>query len=153
GIKPDGTFQDPGMNSFNHYAYGAIGDWMYRVVGGLDTDPNEPGYKHVLIQPEPGGGLTYARADLHTMYGEAGSGWKFDGGRLVVNAAVPPNAHGTVRLPGATLAQVTESGKALSEAPGVTASRQDGPDVIVEIGSGQYAFAYPATVQSASAAE
>ena len=54
GQKPDGTFQDVGMNSFNHYAYGAIGEWMYRVVAGLELDPREPGYKHVLAQPRPG---------------------------------------------------------------------------------------------------
>ena len=64
GQKPDGTFQDVGMNSFNHYAYGAIGEWMYRVVAGLEIDPREPGYKHVLVQPQPGGGLTSAEARL-----------------------------------------------------------------------------------------
>src|SRR5690606_23424853 len=52
GIKPDSTFQDKGMNSFNHYAYGAIGEWLYSVVAGIDVDPKEPGYKHVLIQPQ-----------------------------------------------------------------------------------------------------
>ena len=62
GQKPDGSFQDAGMNSFNHYAYGAIGEWMYRVVAGLELDPREPGYKHVLVQPQPGGGLTSAEA-------------------------------------------------------------------------------------------
>ena len=60
GQKPDGSFQDAGMNSFNHYAYGAIGEWMYRVVAGLELDPAEPGYRHVLVQPQPGGGLTSA---------------------------------------------------------------------------------------------
>ena len=52
--KPDGTFQDAGMNSFNHYAYGAIGEWMYRVVAGLEIDPAEPGYKHVLVSAAAG---------------------------------------------------------------------------------------------------
>ena len=52
------------MNSFNHYAYGAIGEWMYRVVAGLELDPSEPGYKHVLVQPQPGGGLTLGGAAL-----------------------------------------------------------------------------------------
>ncbi|HEX9186556.1 MAG TPA: family 78 glycoside hydrolase catalytic domain, partial [Vicinamibacteria bacterium] len=75
GQKPDGSFQDAGMNSFNHYAYGAIGEWMYRVVAGLDLDPREPGYRHVLVQPQPGGGLTAAEARLETPYGEAASGW------------------------------------------------------------------------------
>ena len=107
------------MNSFNHYAYGAIGDWMYRVVAGIELDPAEPGYKHVLIQPQPGGGLTSAEARLETLYGEAASGWALADGKPTVSAAVPPNAHGTVRLPAATLAGVTEGGLAVAAAPGV----------------------------------
>ena len=52
------------MNSFNHYAYGAIGDWMVHTVAGLDLDEKSPGYKHVVVHPQPGGGLTSARAEL-----------------------------------------------------------------------------------------
>src|SRR5690606_1675226 len=63
GIKPDGSFWSDDMNSFNHYSYGAIGEWLYRTVAGLDLDESQPGYKHVLIQPQIGGqGLSYARA-------------------------------------------------------------------------------------------
>ncbi len=126
GQKPDGTFQDAGMNSFNHYAYGAIGEWMYRVVAGLELDPAEPGYKHVLVQPQPGGGLTSAEARLQTLYGETVSGWSLADGKVTVTATVPPNAHGTVRLPAATLADVTEGGLAVARAPGVKAAAQDG---------------------------
>ena len=61
GQKPDGSFQDPFMNSFNHYAYGAIGEWLYRHVAGIDIDPEAPGYKHILLAPHPGGGLTSVR--------------------------------------------------------------------------------------------
>ena len=57
GQKPDSTFQNKGMNSFNHYAYGAIGDWMYRVVAGMEI--GKPGYKHILIQPQPNSRLDY----------------------------------------------------------------------------------------------
>ena len=144
GLKPDGSFQDAGMNSFNHYAYGAIGEWMYRVVAGLELDPAEPGYKHVLVQPQPGGGLTSARASLATLYGDAASGWSLANGKLTVSATVPPNAHGTVRLPAATLADVTEGGVAVAKAAGVTKAAQDGDDVVIEVGSGRYEFAYDA---------
>ena len=75
GQKPDSTFQESSMNSFNHYAYGAVGDWMYRVVAGLNIDPAQPGYKHIVLRPQPGGGFTYATASLQTPYGEAASGW------------------------------------------------------------------------------
>jgi alpha-L-rhamnosidase len=144
GLKPDGSFQDEGMNSFNHYAYGAVGEWMYRVVAGLELDPAEPGYKHVLVQPQPGGGLTSARARLLTPYGETVSGWSYGDGRMSVTATVPPNARGTVRLPGAALADVTEGGVALANATGITGAAQDGEDVRVEVGSGRYVFDYAA---------
>jgi alpha-L-rhamnosidase len=142
GQKPDGTFQDAGMNSFNHYAYGAIGEWMYRVVAGLELDPKEPGYRHVLVQPQPGGGLTSAEARLETLYGETVAGWTLAGGKVTVAATVPPNAHGTVRLPAAMLAGVTEGGLAVGSAPGVKAAAQDKDDVVVQVGSGRYQFVY-----------
>ena len=142
GLKPDGTFQDPGMNSFNHYAYGAIGDWMYRFVAGIDTAPDGPGYKHVLIQPHPGGGLTNVTAKLETMYGPVKSAWKLDGGGMSLDVGVPPNTHATIRLPGAILEGVTEGGGPAEKAAGVKAARQDGGAVIVETGSGNYTFRF-----------
>ncbi len=64
GIRPDSTFETPSMNSFNHYAYGAIGDWMYRVIAGLDTYADGPGYKHILVMPHPGGDSSMHRQVL-----------------------------------------------------------------------------------------
>ena len=145
GQKPDGSFQDEGMNSFNHYAYGALGEWMYRVVAGLEIDPAEPGYRHVLVQPQPGGGLTSVEARLDTMFGEATSAWALveeDG--FQVTATVPPNAWGTVRLPNAVLAEVTEGGRPVVSVPGVRKATQAEDVVVVEVGSGRYRFAYPA---------
>jgi alpha-L-rhamnosidase len=142
GQKPDGSFQDVGMNSFNHYAYGAIGDWMVRVVAGLDIDETAPGYKHIVIAPRPGGELTSARAELMTQYGSAVSGWTLDGARMTMTVRVPPNTRATVRLPGATLAGVNEGARAVAGAPGVTSAAQSGADVEVNVGSGDYSFAY-----------
>jgi alpha-L-rhamnosidase len=145
GQKPDGTFQDASMNSFNHYAYGAIGDWMYRVMGGIEIDEAQPGYKHVLVQPRPGGGLTSVTARHETPYGKLASAWTVKDGRFELLVEVPPNSRATVRLPKAQLASVTESAKALVEGNGVAGRRQDGDAVVVEVGSGRYRFAYPAT--------
>jgi alpha-L-rhamnosidase len=142
GQKPDGSFQDVGMNSFNHYAYGAIGEWMYRVMAGLEIDPDAPGYKHILIQPQPGGGFTSARAAHQTMYGRASSAWTIRDGKFELAVEIPANTRATVRLPKAQLAGATESGKALAVGDGITATRQDKDSVIVEIGSGRYRFAY-----------
>ena len=144
GQKPDKSFQDVGMNSFNHYAYGAIGDWMVRTVAGLDLDETVPAYKHLRIAPRPGGGLTSARAELLTPYGAALSGWTIAGGRMRVNVRVPPNARATVRLPSARLGSVMEGGRAVATSDGVTSATQSGDDAVIEIGSGEYAFEYAA---------
>lgn len=140
GIKTDSSFQDPGMNSFNHYAYGAIGDWMYRVVAGLE--PGAPGYKHIRIQPHPTDSLSYARASYETMYGTAASGWERRDGQLTVGAAIPANTTATIVLPDARLAEVQESGQAL-QGNNLFKARQEGSAVIVEAGSGEYRFVYP----------
>jgi alpha-L-rhamnosidase len=140
GIKPDGSFQDAGMNSFNHYAYGAIGEWLYRVVAGLEIDADQPGYKHVLIQPRPGGGLTQARAALQSMYGEIVSAWQLSETGLRLQVSLPPNTHATLRLPASDLAQVSEGGQPLGQAPGMTEAHLEGGAVVVQVGSGHYDF-------------
>ncbi len=142
GLKPDGTFQDKGMNSFNHYAYGAIGEWMYRVMAGIEIDPAAPGYKHILIQPQPGGGFTNVKAAHRTMYGKVSSAWTLKDGQFELAVEIPANTRATVRLPKAQLAGVTESGRAPAIGGGITGVRQDGDSVVVEIGSGLYRFAY-----------
>lgn len=143
GQKPDGTFQDASMNSFNHYAYGAIGEWMYRVMAGIDVDEAEPGFQHILIQPRPGGGIAKASATQQTPYGKAASAWMRAGGRFELTVEVPPNAWATVRLPRARLADVSEGGKPLADSEGIRSRRQGGEDALVEVGSGRYQFSYP----------
>src|SRR4029079_770211 len=107
GQKPDGSFQDKGMNSFNHYAYGAIGDWMYRVMGGIELDRAEQGYKQVLVQPRPGGGCTSVKASHASPYGAVAAAWTLSNGTFELVVTVPPNTHATVRLPDATVGSVT----------------------------------------------
>jgi alpha-L-rhamnosidase len=143
GIKPDGSFQDEGMNSFNHYAYGAIGEWLYSVVAGLEIDPEQPGYKHVIVQPHTGGGLTYAKATHQSMYGTVAAGWELRDGVLHVGIDVPANTRATVRLPLAQLADVQESGQSLPAAQGIIRASQDGKTVVIGVGSGKYEFTYP----------
>ena len=140
GQKPDGSFQDRGMNSFNHYAYGAVGDWMYQVVSGIDIDPEVPGYKHILIQPQPGGGLTHVRASHASMYGKITSEWQIRDDQISLTVEIPANTRATVRLPKATLEKVLEGGRPLT---GDIRTRQDKNAVVVEIGSGRYTFSYP----------
>ena len=106
GIKPDGTFQDAGMNSFNHYAYGAIGAWMYGVVAGIRIDETNPGYKHILIAPRPGGGLTFAKAAVESQYGRVASEWQIKDGNLKLQVTIPPNTTATVTMPTGKVEQV-----------------------------------------------
>ena len=140
GIKPDGSFQSASMNSFNHYAYGAIGEWMYQVIAGLELDEHAPGYKHVLIEPHPGGGLTRASASVESMYGRVASAWEIAGGKLTVNIEVPVNTTARVRLPNARLEEVSEGGKALTGRSEISNPRQVGDATVVEVGSGKYIF-------------
>lgn len=140
GEKPDGSFQDVGMNSFNHYAYGAIGDWMYNVVAGIAVDEKQPGYKHILIEPRPGGGLRYAKAGVDSVYGHVESSWKINDRELTLSVEVPPNTTATVRLPGASLEGVQEGGKPLSGRAEFSGMKQAGDGVIIDVGSGKYEF-------------
>jgi len=143
GQKPDGTFQDKGMNSFNHYAYGAIGEWLYKAVAGIEIDPQQPGYRHILIRPHPGGGLDHAKAAIDTVYGPASSDWKISNGQFTLAVEVPPNTKATVRLPGARKDQVRESGRAITTGSGIVDIAEGEGIVTVRIGSGEYVFDYP----------
>jgi alpha-L-rhamnosidase len=93
-------FQDPGMNSFNHYAIGAVGEWLYRVAGGLNPDEAEPGWKHFFVRPVPGGGLTWAKTSYRSIHGLILSEWHLAGGQMTLEVEVPPNTRATVVLPG-----------------------------------------------------
>ncbi len=95
----DKGFGDASMNSFNHYAYGAIGQWMYERVAGLAPDPAHPGYKHFFVRPLVGRQLTSARAELETPYGKASSAWVKQGGKVVIEVVVPPNTTATIEFP------------------------------------------------------
>jgi len=99
GWTAEHGFQDPGMNSFNHYAYGSIGAWLYATVAGIEIDPLEPGYKHAILRPRPGGGLTHARGKLQTLYGELLSQWTLEAGVFDWTVVVPPNTTATAHLP------------------------------------------------------
>lgn len=97
-MLPDGSVNPGEMTSFNHYALGAIADWLHRTVAGLA--PAAPGYRRILVRPRPGGGLTWAKAAHDTPQGKAETGWRITGGTLVVDLLVPPHTTALVDLPG-----------------------------------------------------
>jgi alpha-L-rhamnosidase len=135
GQKPDSTFQDPGMNSFNHYAYGAIGKWMYQVVAGIGIDEKNPGYRHIIIRPQPGGGLNSAKATHQSMYGEIVSGWKLDNEQLTMEVVIPANTTATIHIPGEAPV-ITVNGTGLNDS-GMEWKEEEGK-VLAVAGSGTY---------------
>jgi alpha-L-rhamnosidase len=140
GQKTDSTFQDPGMNSFNHYAYGAIGDWMYRVSAGIEI--KEPGYKHFIVQPHPTKKLTYSRASFESSYGTIASGWERVGTKIIITVKIPNNTIATIKLPVNTVSKATMNGKNLSENINFSGIRIDGNNLVFESGSGDFKFEY-----------
>jgi alpha-L-rhamnosidase len=96
-IRPDGTLNPSGMTSLNHYALGAVADWLHRVVGGLE--PIEPGYRTMRIAPQPGGGLSHASVSHDTVHGRVSVAWRITGSRLRLNLAIPAGTAATVALP------------------------------------------------------
>jgi alpha-L-rhamnosidase len=99
-ILPDGTINSGEMTSFNHYALGAVADWMHRVVGGIA--PAEPGYRTVRVAPRPGGGITWADTSLDTPHGRVAVTWRTTpAGGLDVDVTVPEGVTAEVDLPGA----------------------------------------------------
>lgn len=90
-------FGPVGMNSFNHYAYGAVGEWMYANIAGIDA--LEPGFRKILIRPQPGGGLTWARGRLESPFGVISTEWRIENGTFTLRATVPANTEAVIELP------------------------------------------------------
>lgn len=135
-MKPDGSIIE-GMNSFNHYAYGAIGEWLYSHVAGLKTCPENPGYKHIVFHPHPGGGLSSASAALLSMYGQVKSAWKLGNEKFIYEINIPPNTTASVTLPKAKGKTVLMNAEELK-----LDTNEWGDDLIIKIGSGHYIFEY-----------
>ncbi len=140
GIKPDGTFQTPGMNSFNHYAYGAIGDWMYRVATGIDTDESAPGYKSIVIKPHLDSRLTQVSSEYKTGYGLVKSAWKTTDQAITLEVEVPANTKAMIFIPASSAEAISEGGKAITTVKEISLKGSEGNYIKIETGSGKYSF-------------
>jgi alpha-L-rhamnosidase len=141
GWRPDKGFQDPGMNSFNHYWLGCVSEWLFTQAAGIDTDG--PGFKRIVIRPElvkPEAGFSWVKAAYNSLRGRIESAWKLDAGRFELNVTVPGNCTAMVYVPAKAAADVTESGKPATQAVGVTLLRQEGNLAVFQVGSGKYTF-------------
>ncbi|CAA9568753.1 MAG: GH78 / CBM67 [uncultured Thermomicrobiales bacterium] len=140
GWTAERGFQDPGMNSFNHYSLGSVGEWLYRTVAGIDVDPAGPGFARAVIRPRPGGGLTHARARYHSIRGPIASDWRAEGGRFRLRVEVPANVTATVWVPCPDAAEVAEGGVPADGAEGVRFLRREDGAAVFAVGSGRYDF-------------
>ena len=141
-------FQNPGMNSFSHYAIGSVGEWMYRTILGINPDPAAPAYKHFVLRPQPGGGLTWARGAYESMYGRIESSWKIEGGKATFDFVVPANTQATVYIPTTDAAGVKEGDRPADKATGVQFLRMEDGATVYRVGAGTYRF----TARSADSA-
>jgi alpha-L-rhamnosidase len=127
----NGDTADPAMNSGNHVMQiGDLGLWMYQYLAGIASDPQQPGFKHIIVKPYPVPALTFARATHQSPYGTISSGWKREGGKLALTVTIPPNTSATIYVPGKT---VTEAG-------GLKVAREEAGEAVFEAGSGTYRF-------------
>jgi len=138
GMHPDSTFEPASMNSFNHYAYGAIGDWMYRSVVGIDNQEGSVGYKKILIKPYVVDSLKTAGAYLDTYYGRISSSWKIDTAGIAMETTVPANTTAVIYFPSDK--NVSLNGKREFNEPGLKFLRSESGYAVFEVGSGTYRF-------------
>jgi alpha-L-rhamnosidase len=134
----DKGFGDVGMNSFNHYAYGSVGEWMLSSLAGIDTDG--PGFRRILIHPRPGGSVNFAKASYDSINGLIATEWKLNEKQFMLKASIPCNTTATVHVPAANVDSVTESGKPATASTGVKFLRMENGSAVFAVGSGQYQF-------------
>jgi len=143
GWTPEKGFQDPGMNSFNHYSLGSCGEWMFDTVAGIDVDPTHPGFSRFLIHPQPGPGLSQAKATFDSVHGKITVEWTHQDGALSLHAIVPVNTSAVVYLPTMDISSVEEGGQPLSAHPEIKSLTESGQDIKCLVGSGDYHFTCP----------
>jgi alpha-L-rhamnosidase len=139
GWTPENGFQDPGMNSFNHYSLGSCGEYLFGYIGGIR--PASPGFKTILIDPMIRGGLTWANTSFDSIHGKIATTWKAEGKRLTLEIVVPANTTATVCIPTRNVAGITESGQLVENVEHVKFLRQEDGKAVFEVGSGDYKFA------------
>ena len=140
GWTEDKGFQDPGMNSFNHYSLGSVGEWLRRRVAGIDNAPGGAGYQCIRIAPVLDDSLTWAEGTYESIQGLTRSRWERTEAGITLTVTVPANTSAEVVLPATTVEAASESGVSLAEAPGVVSAREDEGSVVVTVGSGDYTF-------------
>jgi alpha-L-rhamnosidase len=144
GWTPAAGFESVGMNSFNHYAFGSVGQYLYGAVGGINSAG--PGYKSILIQPVPGNGLTWANASYNSTRGLISSAWTNAGNIFKLDVVIPPNTTAQIYVPTTNAAAITESGVPATSSPGVNYVGLSNSYAIYGVGSGHYIWSSPFSI-------
>lgn len=138
GWTPEKGFGDIGMNSFNHYSFGAVGEYLYGGVGGIQAA--SPGYKAIIIKPVIGEGISWAKTSFDSIYGMISTDWKVEDGKVGIDVTIPANTTATVYVPARDAADVTEGGKIMDKAVGVKFLKVENGSAVYSVGSGSYRF-------------
>jgi alpha-L-rhamnosidase len=141
GWRHDKGFQDPGMNSFNHCAFGACGKWMFSDAAGIASAGDA--FRRIVIKPTIGGGLGWVKAAYHSVRGDIASEWRVSGGRLTVRVTTPANTTAEVHVPARAVGLVREGGRPADRAPGVRAAGMREGRAVFVVGGGTYEFSAP----------
>ena len=134
-------FNDPSMNSFSHYAYGSVAEWMFSQAAGIQSDG--PGFRELIIKPEIGQGMDFLEASYESINGLIATRWEKQQDTLELQVSVPANTVAQVYLPTADMTAVRESGQPLSKLTGLEIVDKQAAASIVQIGSGNYQFTMP----------
>jgi len=127
-------------SSQNHFMLGQIMEWFYGDLAGIAPDPDGPGFKRIIVSPQPVADVTWAKASYDSVRGRIESSWKRDGKKFALSVTVPANATATVYLPAKSAEKVKESGRMASGQAGVKFLRSEGDRVLFEVGAGKYDF-------------
>jgi alpha-L-rhamnosidase len=147
GWTKEKGFQSAWMNSFNHYALGSVGEWLYRFVLGIDLAPGAVGFDRLVLRPHPGGELSRARGSYRSVRGPISSEWELSGDRFVLRVELPPNVTASVRVPSHNASEVRDGDGRGPESIEGFPGAPDVQEAVFEVGSGSHEFAGPAMSQ------
>ena len=147
GWTEERGFHAPVMNSFNHYALGSVGEWLYRFVLGIEPAPGTAGFSRLALRPHPGGRLSWARGSYRSRWGLISADWRRDGGALSFRVEIPPGVAGKVHVPSSDPEEVRDyrgnQPIAVAEHPGAVGARE----AVFDVGPGLHEFAGPALAE------
>jgi alpha-L-rhamnosidase len=131
---------DPSMNSFNHYAYGSVAEWLYRYVAGIDESVDDPGFHRILLHPQFSSALGEASATYESAYGAITSSWKITAGTVHWTAVIPANTSALLYFPESAEGKITEGGANIGKSTSIKFVQKENGSAVYEAGAGSYSF-------------